>query len=117
MLEIKPGQIYKVTKTKFPNFPLGDHFIILSTGENCSPEFWLAGCFWSFGHEEFGGARQAELTPKEIAEISEYVGYLPDLIKSGRNFSGPGADGMITVPLIEYDKIREEAWKYRELCK
>lgn len=78
--ELKPGQIFKVKNPKYNYFTTGDHFIILSTGEACNPDTaWRVGNFW-FSVGVWGGARQHELGPKEIFEMGEYVGYLPDLL-------------------------------------
>ena len=73
------GQIWRLTNNS-DNYNIGckgEYFIVLSRDN----DFWLIGCFWEMDNK-FGGARQKELTEKEIKEIGEYVANLKDLINA-----------------------------------
>ena len=74
---IQCGQIWKLNsrENKYNVGLEGEYFIVLSRDNNV----WLIGCFWGMDNN-FGGARQKELTENEIKEIGEYVANLKDLI-------------------------------------
>lgn len=80
--KINCGDVF-IAINKIDALKINSYFIILSL--NNADTYWIVGCFWDFGSKYWGGARQCELTTKEIFENGKFIGNIKKMIERKRD--------------------------------